>query len=77
MIREIITQVSIMNNEPGANPVYNCFKVGPDDEAAGSFLKIVGDDTQNDGATIKLDWEEWDALVYVVAKHRASWEWKA
>ena len=76
MIREIITQVSILNNEPGANPVYDCIKVGPDDEAAGSFLKIVGDDTQNDGATIKLDWEEWDALVYVVAKHRASWEWK-
>ena len=75
-MKETITQVSITNNEPGVNPVYNCIKVGPDDEGAGSFLKIVGDDSQNDGASVSMDWEEWDALVKVVAKYRKEWEWK-
>ena len=43
-MKETITQVSITNNEPGANPVYNCLKVAPHDEAGGSFLRITGDD---------------------------------
>ena len=75
-MNEMVTQVSITNNEPGANPVYNCLKVAPDDEAGGSFLRITGDDSENDGASISLDWEEWDALVKVVAKYREQWEWK-
>ena len=75
-MKEMITQVSITNNEPGANPVYNCIKVSPQDEAAGSFLKITGEDEQNEGTSINLDWEEWDALVKVVAKYRKVWEWK-
>jgi hypothetical protein len=76
-MKETITQVSITNNEePGANPVYNCIKVSPQDEAAGSFLKITGEDEQNEGTSINLDWEEWDAVVKVVAKYRKVWEWK-
>jgi hypothetical protein len=50
--------------------------VSPQDEAAGSFLKITGEDEQNEGASISLDWEEWDTLVKVVAKYRKVWEWK-
>ena len=75
-MKETITQVSITNNETGSNPVYNCIKVSPQDEAGGSFLRITGDDSENDGASISLDWEEWDAVVKVVAKYREQWEWK-
>ena len=75
-MKETITQVSITNNETGSNPVYNCIKVAPQDEAGGSFLRITGDDSENDGASISLDWEEWDAVVKVVAKYREQWEWK-
>tara|TARA_R110001599_G_scaffold1851_13_gene9284 strand:+ start:3483 stop:3758 length:276 start_codon:yes stop_codon:yes gene_type:complete len=74
-MNEMVTQVSITNNEPGNNPVFNCLKVAPQDEAAGSFLRITGEDEQNEGASISLDWEEWDALVKVVAKYRQEWEW--
>ena len=77
-MKETITQVSITNNDfkTGTNPVYNCIKVAPQDEAGGSFLKITGEDEQNEGASISLDWEEWDAVVKVVAKYREEWEWK-
>ena len=77
-MKETITQVSITNNDfkTGTNPVYNCIKVSPQDEATGSFLSITGEDEQNEGASINLDWEEWDALVKVVAKYRKAWEWK-
>ena len=75
-MKETITQVSLTNNGAGTNPVYNCIKVSPQDEAAGSFLRITGEDEQNEGNSINLDWEEWDAVVKVVAKYRKAWEWK-
>ena len=75
-MNEMVTQVSITNNEAGTNPVYNCIKVAPQDEAAGSFLRITGEDEMNEGNSINLDWEEWDAIVKVVAKYRKVWEWK-
>ena len=75
-MKETITQVSLTNNETGTNPVYNCIKVSPQDEAGGSFLRITGDDEMNEGASINLDWEEWDAIVKVVTKYREQWEWK-
>ena len=75
-MKETITQVSLTCHVAGANPVYNCIKVAPQDEAGGSFLKITGEDEQNEGASISLDWEEWDAVVKVVAKYREEWEWK-
>ena len=78
MRKEVVTQVSIKGSggEHQWNPIYNCIKVGPDDEAAGSFLRISGEDEGNEGSSISLDWEEWDALVEVVAKYRKEWEWK-
>ena len=77
MSKEIVTQVSIRSNDPTAwNPIYNSIKVGPDDESEGSFLKITGEDEQNNGNSISLDWDEWDALVEVVAKYRKDWEWE-
>jgi len=76
MSKEVVTRVSIKSEDPNWNPIYNCIRVGPDDEAAGSFLKIVGEDEQNDGASISLNWEEWDTLVEVVAKYRKDWEWE-
>ena len=79
-MKETITQVSLTNNKANwisrTNPVYNCIKLAPQDEAGGSFLKITGEDEQNEGASISLDWEEWDAVVKVVAKYREEWEWK-
>jgi len=78
MNNEIVTQVSIKSNTPRLdwNPIYNSIKVGPNDEAAGSFLRITGEDEQNQGNIIDLDWDEWDTLVKVVTKYRKDWEWK-
>lgn len=76
--KEVVTQVSIKGScgEHQWNPIYNCIKVGPDDEAAGSYLKITGEDEMNEGKSLSFDWEEWDNLVEVVAKYRKVWEWK-
>lgn len=77
--KEIVTQVSIKSNNPNWNPVFNSLKVGPDDEGGGSYLKIIGEDTDAskdvDGEGVRLDWEEWDKLVGVVAKYRKDWEY--
>jgi len=73
----IVTQVSIRSNTRlDWNPIYNSIRVGPNDEAAGSYLKITGEDEHNKGASIDLNWEEWDTLVKVVKKYRKDWEWK-
>lgn len=74
--KELVTQVSIKADRSDWHPIFNTIKVGPDDEAAGSYLKIVGEDEMNDGCVLTLDWEEWDNLVEVVAKYRKDWEWK-
>ena len=78
MNNAIVTQVSIKSNTSRLdwNPIYNSIKVGPNDEAAGSFLRITGEDERNQGNIIDLDWNEWDTLVEVVAKYRKDWEWK-
>ena len=76
MDKEVVTKVSIKSSNPNWNPIFNSIQVGPDDEAAGSFLTICGNDEQNDSAKISLDWEEWDELVKVVSKYRKDWEWK-
>ena len=75
-MKEVITQVSIKSDRANWNSVFNSIKVGPDDEGGGSYLKIVGEDENNEGRYINLDWQEWDALVDVVAKYRKQWEWK-
>jgi hypothetical protein len=74
--KEVVTQVSIKSDRSDWHPIFNTIKVGPDDEAAGSFLKIVGEDEMNNGCVLNLDWSEWDNLVEVVAKYRKDWEWK-
>ena len=74
--KEVVTQVSIKADRSDWHPIFNTIKVGPDDEAAGSFLKIIGEDEMNDGRVLTLDWDEWDNLVEVVAKYRKDWEWK-
>jgi hypothetical protein len=77
MNKEVVTKVSIKSSNLNWNPIFNSIQVGPDDEAAGSFLTIRGNDEQNDSAKISLDWEEWDELVKVVSKYRKDWEWDA
>lgn len=72
-MKQVITEVSIVSE--GGNPCYNALKVGPVDEASGSFLRIRGEDNINDGAFINIDWKEWDRIVEVVAKYRDQWEW--
>jgi hypothetical protein len=75
-MKTIPIKVSIKSASPDWNPIFNSIQVGPDDEAAGSFLVIYGNDSQNDSAKISLDWDEWDDLVKVVRKYRNKWEWK-
>ena len=74
---EVVTQVSIKSGNPNWNPVFNSLKVGPDDEGGGSYLKIIGEDFygRSGGEGVRLDWEEWDTLVKVVAKYRKDWEY--
>ena len=76
MNKEVVTKVSIKSGNSDWNPIYNSIQVGPADEAAGSFLRITGEDEQNGGNIIDLDWDEWDTLVKVVTKYRKDWEWK-
>ena len=76
MNKEVVTKVSIKSNKSDWNPIFNTIKVGPADEAAGSFLRITVEDEQNGGNIIDLDWDEWDTLVEVVAKYRKDWEWE-
>lgn len=76
MSKEVVTKVSIKSSNSDWNPIYNSIQVGPADDAAGSFLKITGEDQQNGGNTIALDWDEWDTLVEVVTKYREDWEWE-
>jgi len=76
MNKEVVTKVSIKSSNSDWNPIYNSIQVGPADEAAGSFLRITGEDEQNGGNIIDLDWDEWDTLVEVVAKYRKDWEWE-
>ena len=73
---EVVTQVSIKSSNPNWNPVFNSLKVGLEDEGGGSYLIISGENDANNGSGIKLDWEEWDKLVEVVAKYRKDWEYK-
>jgi hypothetical protein len=76
MMKTVITQVAIVNeSQVGSNPIFNCIHVGPHDEAGGSFLQIRGEDEQNDGCVVSLEWEEFDKIVEVVAKYRKQWEW--
>ena len=69
MNKEVVTKVSIKSSNSDWNPIYNSIQVGPADEAAGSFLRITGEDEQNGGNIIDLDWDEWDTLVKVVTKY--------
>jgi len=73
--KEVVTQVSVKSDRNDWHPLFNTIKVGPDDEAGGSYLKIVGEDEMNNGRVLSLDWDEWDNLVEVVAKYRKEWEW--
>ena len=73
-MKEVITQVSIVRD--GGNPVFDCIQVRPMDEAAGSHLEIQGYDEANHGSKLSFDWDEWDAIVATVAKHREQWEWE-
>ena len=75
-MKTIPIKASIKSASHDWNPVFNSIQVGVDDEASGSFLTIYGNDLQNDGAKISLDWDEWDELVKVVRKYRNEWEWE-
>lgn len=74
--KEVVTQVSIKSDRSDWHPIFNTIKVGPDDEAGGSYLKLVGEDEMNNGNVLTMDWDEWDNLVEVVAKYRKDWDWK-
>lgn len=67
------TTISVYNKKTG-NPVFDCFKISVEDEGAGSFLKLIGDDEANQGSHLTFDWDEWDAVVSAVEKYRPLWQ---
>lgn len=71
-MKTIPTTISIVRG--GGHPVFNCIKVGIDDEAAGTYLTIKDETESGNCETIRLDWQEWDAIVETVAKYREEWE---
>jgi len=82
-MKPVITKISLINEDPKSpylnNPIFSCIEVGPDDEAAGSFLRIkltteMGEKLQP--GEITLDWNEWDALTKTVEQYRTQWEWQ-
>ena len=73
----MITRVAIPVSANDWNPIFHSILVEPDDNAAGSFLKITARGEDNYSKTICLDWGEWDQLVEVVAKYRKTWDWSA
>ena len=82
-MKPVITKISLINDDPKSphlnNPIFNCIEVGPDDEAAGSFLRIkltteIGEGLQP--GEITLDWNEWDALIKIVEQYRTQWDWE-
>ena len=82
-MKPVITKVSLINEDPKAeylnNPIFNCIEVGPNDDAAGSFLRIkLTNETTEELAPgeITLNWNEWDAIVDTVAKYREQWQWE-
>jgi hypothetical protein len=82
-MKPVITKISLINEDPKSpylnNPIFSCIEVGPDDEAAGSFLRIkltneTGERLQP--GEITLDWNEWDSLIKIVEQHRTQWDWE-
>jgi len=55
-----ITQVSV--HKDGSSPVFGGVSVRLDDEGGGQFLTI----NDQDGVTIKLDFDEFDSVVKAV-----------
>ena len=82
-MKPVITKISLINEDPKAeylnNPIFNCIEVGPDDEAAGSFLRIkltTETGEKLEPGEIALDWDDWDAIVDTVEQYRSQWEWQ-
>jgi len=82
-MKPVITKISLINDDPKSpylnNPIFSCIEVGPDDEAAGSFLRIkltteMGEKLQP--GEITLDWNEWDAITKIVEQYRTQWDWE-
>ena len=53
-MKTIPIQVSIKSASSDWNPIFNSIQVGPNDLAAGSFLTISGENTQNKDSQISL-----------------------
>jgi len=82
-MKPVITKISLINDDPKSphlsNPIFDCIEIGPDDEAAGSYLRIKLTNEQAEQlqpGEITLDWNEWDAIIKTVEQYRPQWEWK-
>jgi len=82
-MKPVITRISLINDDTKSpylnNPIFSCIEVGPNDEAAGSFLRIkltneTGERLQP--GEITLDWNEWDAIIKTVEQYRTQWDWE-
>ena len=82
-MKPVITRISLINGDTESpylnNPIFNCIEVGPDDDAAGSFLRIkltneIAEKLQP--GEITLNWNEWDAIIKIVEQYRTQWDWE-
>ena len=82
-MKPVITRISLINDDTESpylnNPIFNCIEVGPDDDAAGSFLRIkltneIAEKLQP--GEITLNWNEWDAIIKIVEQYRTQWDWE-
>lgn len=72
-----ITPTEIRFADPNIhnNNVFSGYFIGIDSQGAGAYLTIRSDGAPDGCCDVKLsfDWEVWDAVVEVVAKHRKEW----
>ena len=67
-------KISIKNEQGDWNPVFNSLQISIQDEGAGGFLRIHGENCRSDGSEIDLEWGEWDSLVDAVNSVRHLWD---
>ena len=71
--RDITTVNKLLQNN-NWNASFNSIQISFQDEGAGGFLRIHGEDDRSDGSEINLDWGEWDSLVDAVNSVRHLWD---
>jgi len=67
-------KIAVKDDQGDWNPVFNSIQISLQDEGAGGFLRIHGENCRSDGSKIDLEWSEWDSLVDAVNSVRHIWD---